>query len=877
MESDLERSNFSSSVLVKSPVDYAHRREAHVDIGKYHKSVTRQVRHERHRQNTGAHSMDWRRLLQIMAENTPEESLDWVSDGMKLEIPRKSLTAILKGVGDNKISSIRRRTGATIKISRDESNVLLSGTRRAINKATEEFRKIVGRMTITRLYTPLGPGEAKTEDLTQEDAFFVPPLSREEGAMAQRRPMKQHVYSLPIPLAWTPKGVEDFVAQLVDSVVERSLHAPLYGPISGEVLVDHERAVVRRLERLFQNVTARKVAPRSALKLALAYLCDKGDKYLPEARRVFVLMDQRGLPMDADVFNILLRAPVKTRDLHKFHRTVQLMMSRGHAPNLDTWLLLLRMFESVEVRAHVLQTMYIKNLLGSRDAIERVAEEMAMMDAQHAVVQGHDLPTFLREQAQRYGTSWLTRDAGNKILHVFGAHDRFDDAFALLYKMGEASARVDEKRVQERLALRPDTNSFNTIIARAQVRGKLPLAINVLRLMKLRHLARQPDVATLHMLFEMAWKFRMRASIVAIWRYTCLARLTSFQMRMRVASLLGIPGERVVPARSSKEGRGYITEPIHRALGGEALARELAGGREALQKLRAQTGRLWGDRAPPQKIATFAAKAFALAFGEFGPSVPLGEVLAQAMLVDVRCLREKKARTLRDALASARVKTLVLWRRTERQDGWVDLAPLDMGRTERITPRDQFADEWESEGWDVPEMPAVDEKGTDIVGSPDGSEGGSASEGGTRIFHTESDVPSSSESTAEPAPVMQKRIAIINPHVWVDDDDMGDGVPDLDGGGHHRTPLQRENEREIVAAMDKLRKNYMSFRYVLGDPDEDDEAGDMEHAMWGAEEDKVKFKTSRNDGSRKAAGASEDGGKGGVAGDATLKDSSRWK
>lgn len=855
-----------------------------MSMNKHHKSVSRQVHHERHRKNTGARAVDWRRLLQIMAENTPEESLEWISDGMKLEIPRETLATILDNEGDNKIGSIRRRTGATVKISRDESNVLLSGTRRAINKATEEFRKIAGSMTVTRLYTPLGPGEAKTEDLTQEDAFFMPPLSREEGAMAQRRSTKQHVYTLPTPLVWTPKGVEDYVAQLVDSVVERSMHAPLYGPVSREVLVDHERAVAKRLERLFQNDTARKVASRSALKLALAYLCDKGDKYLPEARRLFVLMDQRGLPMDTDVFNIMLRSAVTTRNLHKFYQTVQLMTSRGHAPNLDTWLLLLRVLESVEVRAHVLQTMYIKNLLCSNDAIERVAEEMAMMDAQHAVGQGKDLPTFLREQAQRYGCSWLTRDAGNKVLYVLGAHDRFDEAFALLYKMGETSARIPAKRVQERLAVRPDIGSFNTLIVRAQARGKLPLAINVLRLMKLRHLARQPDVGTLQMLFEMAWKFRMRTSIVAIWRYACLARLASFLMRMRVASLLAGPDGRVVPARSRENGMGYIKESQYRALGGEVLARELAGGREALESLRAQTRRIWEDRAPPQKIATFAAKALALAFGNFGPSVALGQVLAQAMLVDTRCLRAKKSRSLPDLLGSARVKTLVLWRRTDRQDGWVDLAPLEMSRTERITPGDHFADEWESEGWDAPEGPAVDDKRADI-GSPDGSEDGGESESGTNIFHAESHVPSSreaptdkdiekSESTSEPAPIMQKRIAIINPHVWADDDDIGDGMSGLDGDGGHHTPLQRENEREITAAVDELSKSYLSFRYVLGDPDEDDEDGDMEHAMWGPEEDKARV-TPRKYGSRKVAETSEARGRG-AAGDAGLEEEESW-
>lgn len=855
LETALERSNFTRSVLVKSPRAYGHPREARLSRREHYKSVSEQVHLERIRQKTNAQPADWRKVLGMMAQETPEQSLEWIEDGLKLEIPKEILVGILDHVGDDKIGSIRRRTGAALKVSRRESTVLVSGTRQAINMATEEFRKVAGKITVTRLFNLRGPGEANTEDFDDYQSFFTPPLSREENAYAQRRRIKHHVYATSIPPTWTPESVENYVVALVDSVVDRSLHAPIYKPTQGPILLDHQGAVAKRLVWLFHDVSARKVASRSSFMLALAYLCEKGNKYLPEAREIFVLMDRRGLAFDPDVFNILLRAAVKTRDLHRFQQIIRRMTSRGLAPNLDTWILFLRMFESVDVRQYVLQTMHVKKLLSTTEAIEHVAREMATLDTEHAMRQCKTLPKFLGEQEERYGPSWLTRDAGNQVLHVLGTHGRFDDAFALLDKMGEVHARIPASRIQDRLAVRPDAASFNMIIARARVRGKLPIAINVLRKMKTRHLARQPDAYTLHLLFEMAWKFHMRTSIVVLWRYACLARLTSFRMRSRVSVLLDDAGalERIANT-GEHTNSGHLTEMAYRKLGGEALARELAGGREALERLRACTQQLWGDHPPPQKIAAVAAKAVALAFGEeFGPSVALGRVLAQAALVDMRCIRARKAGALRDLLAGAKVKTMVLWRRRENEVEWVDLAPVEMADgAERIGPADDWVDEWQSEGWDGPERePELKPEGSGGVEAAgrearDGSGGSDGTKEPTRNIcaknlngQADGQPVADGQAIAQgvgakptreptPAPAMKKRLAIINPHVWAEED-LGDDVPVLAEDGN-RTQVQRQDEEAILAALEELRTNYVGAWNTAGGAGEDRGPDDIVHA-----------------------------------------------
>lgn len=807
----LERSIFARSVLVKSPEAYSHPGEARLSRWRNHRSVSEQVHIERARKkNAGLPPADWRKVLKMMAQMTPEGSLEWTGDGLKLEMPREILDRILDHVGDGSIGHIRRITGAVLKISPKESAVLVFGLRHAINRATEEFRRIAGNLTVTRVSAPLDPGDDETKSSDDEESFYAPPLSREENAYAKRQRTKHHANETPMPLDWTSKSVEEYVVALVDSLVQPPLHAPIYKP-SGyrhKTLYNHESAVADRLLWLFKETSARNVASRSAFMIALTYLCGKGQKFLPQARDVFVLMDRRGLATDTDVFNILLRATVKMRDLRGFQQILRRMASHGIAPNFDTWLLFLRIFASAEVRAYVLQTMHVKKLLSTQEIIQRIASEMASLDAEHAIGLHKDLPTFLMEQEERYGPSWLTRDAGNQVLHVLGSHGRFDDAFALLDKMGETYAGIPPEDHQGRLAVRPDANSFNMIIARARIRGKIPIAVNVLRMMRTRNLERQANVYTLHAIFEMAWKSRMRTSIVVLWRYACLARATSFRMRSRVAALMDTSSERLAAAGEHMDS-DRITESTRRELGGEVLARELAGGRKTLEWLRTRPRELWGKDPPPQKIGSMAARAVGLAFGkEFGPSVALWRVLAQAVLVDLRCLRAKKTGTLRELLASARVKTMVLWRRRANEESWVELAPGEKrDEAKRIGPADQWAEEWESEGWErwAVEMRQIWSVGAD--GQPVAADDGQAT--------AEEEEALANEATRESKPVLPK-FAIINPHVWADDDDVPLGGEDMPESGRHendnnRTEVQRQNEEAILAALEELERLFGGY------------------------------------------------------------------
>lgn len=803
LEQSLERSHFVKSVLVEHAKIYPHMKETREGWRDHHKSVSAQVHFQRSRRQsldlglaTGPNNTDWRWVLGLLGRHTPEQPTKWIEDGIKVELPERVFALIMDEGGDTKVGAIRKRTGVTIKASRGEEpggrpSVLLSGTRQAINKATEELRSIAGPVIVTRLVSPLAPGELQT-DASDRKVFFVPPLTREEGGPFRRYKVDYNISTVPWPDTMSHHTFEQFVASLTDSVVLPHLHSELYPSTKRVELLDHERAVARQLKRAFTRDRVRPWVSCSALKTALSFLCEKGDKYLPEARSIFVSMDQYGLHMDADIYNILLKAPTKTRNLRKFQQTLLVMTRRGLAPNLDTWILFLRIIESVEVKSYILRAMHMKNLLGTSEAIRRVAEEMARFDAGHAAQHGKGLNTFIQEQDERYGPEWLSRDPCNLVLDVLCRYGRYSDAFKLLNRMHERADTLPIQLPADTIATRPDVVSYNTIMSHAKRHGKLNIMINTIRKMKTIAYATQPDSTSLHLLFEMAWHLHMRATVSAIWRYAALARLTTWRMRVRVAALLSWK-----PGETDRLNTYGISPSAYRDLGGENLARDLAGGKAALDKIRSiAAGR---NRA---ELAVLAAKVWPQAFNDFGPTVSLANTLSQAASRDRAFFQAQKqgGEALRKFRVQTKPKILPLKERRPFHVGWTDLAPLDNVDPDWIVPED---------GWEELKNLNV------LLGPPREREGLNINDRFGKEVESGSDekVDADGQSSKERGLIQKvmgrREMVIMDSGLWaVNEAASANEQPRPPGW----SALQTVNEKDILAALEELEKRYSSVQ-----------------------------------------------------------------
>lgn len=738
---DLEWAATSRSPFVKPAKNLPNPKETYRSQREHHKSVWNQSRHQRFLEHNKLQPTDWRQIHERLFSATEVQSLDWLDNGMKITLPRSVARAMLQDAGDYTIAAIRRRTKARIAIPIDDpahttkpstedasaqSTLYVSGSRSAINSVIYEVSRAAGKVTITRLYSPLGPGETEVEThsnvkiagetLTgaESQAFnnalkqfrlLSTPLTRAEGGHFTKRWIDHHVDLTSLPSTWTIATFENYVAELVDSAVVQHMHTPIYGPQK----TDHERAVTERLHQLFNIAPAELVASCSALKIALMYICTMGPKYFPDALKLVRIMEQRACSLDVQVYNILLLAIVRMASPFRFLSMVNRMLKQGYKPDLDTWLLFLRLTQSPPHRLTVVQSIRNKNLLATPEALRRLAKEMAVDDTERALAGKKDLRSFLQEQEGRYGPTWWTRTAGNAIIEVLCNHNRVDDAFKILDLLSATYSSLLSENGYDRHEVRPNAIGFNRIILHARTINKMPLAVNTQR--KLAHSNASHnafDPVALNLLFDIAWKSRLRSSIVVIWRYACLARVTSWRMRDHVAGLLqGKVGD----------GKFDMSESVHRALGGETLARELAGGREALSQIRKLAEAMVGTENQPryrEKLAILAGRAFPLAFSERVPAVEPGEVLTQSALVDSKCLRARKKGGLGELLSTAQVKTVPLLPYSRMPPRiWVDPGatcgagisvrtpegdkPLQI--SQNISPTDVWDDRWDSQGW----------------------------------------------------------------------------------------------------------------------------------------------------------------------------------
>ncbi|KAJ9156682.1 Reticulocyte-binding protein 2 a [Pleurostoma richardsiae] len=637
------------SVLVEPFIEYPHKAEAHRSKHRHHKSVTRQLQLERIRMAQRKPLPNWRFVLQNLTAWTPEQmSSDWQVDALKVVLPKEAAKEMLSGV-DNNIWAINRRTGCVMKLYQGvgpdgSTSLVLSGSETSLNKATEEILQVAKKAIVIRLpnrsvdavsdaQSQTGLAAHKTKKPSKERAIISTPW-REPQLEGVHRPyiIKTSVKDIAKPTEWTKESFEHYVASLTNARVAPHLVSRVYSSDT-----DHDKTVVSLLHDAFNDEAAQPCLSLSAFKRALTFMSQKGLSHRPDARALFVRMETYGLGMDAEVFNILLQSTVKVQDLRSFDSMLRLMAGRGHMPNLDTWLLFLRLVQNEDVKKYVVGAMTSKGLLRTRAAVQRVAEEMAPYDIGRAISQGKDLQAFLLEQETRYGPGWLTRHAGNRIVEILGRFSRFEESFALLDIMS-----CDHPMSH------PDIVTFNTILTHAKIQNKISVAATVLR--KMEEVAPRvvPDSVTYHLLFEMAWKHRHPSVVRVVWYYAALAQLTSYQMRRRISLLL----------KGAASGAGG--EKLGQLQGSALVAGSTAGPHGLVPA---------GADAP--KTGSQLNRWLKEQYAAWEPEVSLGAMFAEALERDLQARRDVKKGG--DATRLPEPKPLVLGlRKKEVSDGSSD-------------------------------------------------------------------------------------------------------------------------------------------------------------------------------------------------------------
>ena len=518
------------SVLVQPPTVYAHKAETRRSQTKSHRAIVRQHRLDCVRIANSSPAPDWRRILWNLGRWTPEYSPKHVDDVIKVIVPQDAIETLVSE-GENSARSIRSKIrNLSMKIHLGDSGdvkdelpyVLLSGPREAVGAAVQEILKLSKHITVVALSsgeTVIHDGLSATLEANPELLITVPhraPSSTPRSSRSAAIPPSE----IPQPAKWTRRSFLEHTAILVSTRTAPSLSSKRCPAVTS-----HEQAVITQLHKVFNDPTTRDALSCDALKLALSYMARNGETSRPDIRALYARMETVGLPMDTAVYNILARSAVAAKDLVFFATVLRLMSRRGHAPNLSTWILFLRIIEAEEVRRYILHAMDRRGLFRAPNAVKLVSFELVSADMECAIQQGKDWESFSADQDRLYGNDWFSRSSANKIVEVLGRHGKFDEILTVVDRMFVEPSCL------------PDTVTLNTVLTHCKLQNNFNEALRVLQRFGPR-VSTVADPITYHLLFSMAWKARSPHTMAMIWRYACIVDGTSYSMRRRVDMLL---------------------------------------------------------------------------------------------------------------------------------------------------------------------------------------------------------------------------------------------------------------------------------------------------------------------------------------------------
>ncbi|KAG5923683.1 hypothetical protein E4U61_002802 [Claviceps capensis] len=360
---------------------------------------------------------------------------------IRVSLPPESSTAI----GSKRVEFLDSTTGMAAKLRivahrLNPSSLLLRGESAVVASAAEELSRKYPGARIFKL------GHVSTLDL--ESTQLWPPVENAvdhstdalaEGVSSPSLPVKEDGFLLheesrtywvdepyektPKPSVWTKESFETYVKALVRGKLRPHLAMKYYREKrpNGH-LIDTEGIRVRMIMDAFEDPSARECITLPVFKLALGFMAMRGG-HRASGDQLFALAEEIHLPMDTEVFNIILEGYAAKRDVIFFHQTIQRMEMRCFVPNARTWLIFLGLVQRNDVRRQIISTMYELGLFSGAATQRGIARVMASDDAYAAFRAGKTLEQFLADQTRRYGQGWLTTGAKNAIIKEFMRFD----------------------------------------------------------------------------------------------------------------------------------------------------------------------------------------------------------------------------------------------------------------------------------------------------------------------------------------------------------------------------------------------------------------------------------------------------------------------
>jgi hypothetical protein len=525
----------AQQALVRPALEYPNRRETKSSLQRHIKDISRQLR-LKETSGEGANNLsDWRDILRRLRELTRAHSGTWRRHISKVIVSDAGLKGLLSNL-DYTLMDLCNDAGCALEVSEEAEPdgswaILISG---------DETAAAIASMNISqRAEGPVHAGNTGDKIIPSLDTnlrkVVVPEKLKSStfrlamSAYLKRPPLKidariQRFEDIPRPAKWTKDGFLEYVIALTRMQVPPHLVSKIYG--SG---IKKNLAVISLLNEIFDDESARTSISTLAFKKALQFMAKGGYSFRTHARKLFVRMEELKLPMDTQVYNILLETTVKVKHLRNFEYMLGTMARQNKTPNLDTWILFMRIVESEEIRLQIAKELRSCGLLNHSAALVNVSNHLVPYDAQRAALAQKSAKAFLAEQDQKYGIGWRRTNSMIKVVDAFSQFGQFDTSLEILQAMRKTKTAP------------PNIDAINHILGHCRVQGRLTPAIAALRIMEQARIPANEE--TYRLLYELFRARRCPNATSLVWKYACLTRNTSHIMRKHVSSVFSLyPG-----------------------------------------------------------------------------------------------------------------------------------------------------------------------------------------------------------------------------------------------------------------------------------------------------------------------------------------------
>ncbi|KAE8364415.1 hypothetical protein BDV27DRAFT_145309 [Aspergillus caelatus] len=313
-----------------------------------------------------------------------------------------------------------------------------------------------------------------------------------------------------LPLSQNLSSVREF-AEHVDEVA-RSL--PSYKASPGS---SHQKQVAKSLLSLFQNERYHGFLSTAALNTALSFLLDH--EFVRYARMIFLRAEH---VVTVDSFNILLKFAAQKQDMRLFRQFLLTMPRLNIRPNPYTWLTFLDCLVSPKAKASLVSRMMQKGYLNESSAM-RTALQATIQNTFRAHLEGgKSVDSFINMLIDTQGANWFPPSLINQMLNVAARRKDFS-----------AMERLLQICKQQGFAVKGSTVNQIVLLFRKDI-------FSLLRFL-FQFIDRPERVLTKdswEKMFLMAFKGRHYNICRVLWRYACMYRGVTYNMRQSVLTSL---------------------------------------------------------------------------------------------------------------------------------------------------------------------------------------------------------------------------------------------------------------------------------------------------------------------------------------------------